>query len=187
MPRIPITKEMISAGWDSIWNWYKEKITQKGNDSFISMHEAHIAILEEYDEARAAVHTGDRSWLRRELLDVAVPCLFEIAALEATKVTVRLDRLPLVGRLIKEQFEYVKDNYSLFSETAAPLTQASLHEVLAPTFSAYHRLESFAGSIPLDYIENAHSRWKEAIDALAELVCACLHGIISIDAGQLDW
>ncbi len=56
---------------------------EKGYGAWLSRHEILGMAVEEHDEFIKAVHEGDLKDVRRELVDLAVGCLFGIACIDS--------------------------------------------------------------------------------------------------------
>jgi hypothetical protein len=61
----------------------EERLTEKGFHSFISSHEISGVIKEEYEEIGDAVHLNNNKHLRKELIDLAVACIWGIVSIDA--------------------------------------------------------------------------------------------------------
>ena len=61
-----------------------ERLKEKGFGAWTSRHEILGILEEEYNvELKEAVHSGDITDIKRELIDVAVGCLFAIACIDS--------------------------------------------------------------------------------------------------------
>lgn len=58
-----------------------EKILEKGRGAFVSTNEILGAVTEEYHESRVEIQANHRKNLEKELLDLAVACLWGVASL----------------------------------------------------------------------------------------------------------
>lgn len=83
MKRIKIKKRFVKIARQALKDKIEYRMTQKGPQSYASVHEALGIITEEYKELIDAVQSNNREHVMAELLDVAVGCIFAIACNEA--------------------------------------------------------------------------------------------------------
>ena len=81
--RIPVPKHIIAGVSKEILRKLGERLKQHGPGSFIGPHEILGIITEEYDELIDAVRDNDYGQVEKELVDIAVGCLFGVASLRA--------------------------------------------------------------------------------------------------------
>ena len=83
MKRIPIDFKYNQKAIQIVKNKLVEKLRKKGNGSFVSRHESFGIVAEEFDELLDELRTNNKIKFKKELIDVAVACIFSIACLEA--------------------------------------------------------------------------------------------------------
>jgi len=59
------------------------RLNEKGSGTLSSRHEIQGVLTEEYHEAIDALHHNDVEEFKKELLDIAVSCIFGIACIDA--------------------------------------------------------------------------------------------------------
>lgn len=59
------------------------RLLEKGYGSFVSTHEVFGVLAEEWYELKKAMHENDVHQFHKELLDMAVGCIFGMACIEA--------------------------------------------------------------------------------------------------------
>lgn len=74
-----IGDDAIELAVDALRAHLREVVKRKGSGSFASWHELMGVLIEEVDEAKAALHANDVDGLFVELLDVAQVCVFGLA------------------------------------------------------------------------------------------------------------
>ncbi len=85
--RVPVAPDLIDDAYLILDARIADKLSRKGNLSFISKHEILGVITEEYKELIDAVHSKDDKNLIEELLDLGVAVMFSLASLSATAAT----------------------------------------------------------------------------------------------------
>ena len=60
----------------------KNRLNQKGINTFVSSHEILGIISEEFREVEDAVRQNDQTQLKKELIDVAVGCIWGLVSIE---------------------------------------------------------------------------------------------------------
>jgi NTP pyrophosphatase (non-canonical NTP hydrolase) len=58
------------------------RLKEKGDGTFVSSHEVLGVVTEEYHEMLDAVHDNDLKQMRKELLDIAVPCIIGVISVD---------------------------------------------------------------------------------------------------------
>lgn len=84
--RLPVPQLMITKASRDILRKLGQRLEQHGRGSFIGPHETLGILTEEYAELIEAVRSNDYKQVERELIDIAVGCLFGVASLR-TNVT----------------------------------------------------------------------------------------------------
>jgi len=62
------------------------RLNEKGSGTFSSRHEIQGCVTEEYHEAVVALKTNDVEHYKKELLDIAVSCIFGVACIESKTI-----------------------------------------------------------------------------------------------------
>jgi hypothetical protein len=61
----------------------EQRLEEKGFHTFTSSHEISGILKEEYKEMGDAVHLNNNEFLRKELIDLAVACIWGIVSMDA--------------------------------------------------------------------------------------------------------
>jgi NTP pyrophosphatase (non-canonical NTP hydrolase) len=85
--RVKVDRFFIDVAAHDIRTDLDRRLAQHGHGSYIGPHEALGIITEEYDELLDAVRSNDHSQVEKELIDIAVGCLFGVASLRANAVS----------------------------------------------------------------------------------------------------
>jgi NTP pyrophosphatase (non-canonical NTP hydrolase) len=80
-PRPRIGGEAIGNAIADLMNCLKIRLTQKGDGAFASPHEVFGVVIEEVLELLLAILNNNPEAVRRELLDIAVACVFGVACI----------------------------------------------------------------------------------------------------------
>jgi hypothetical protein len=67
----------------SVKDALEERLAEKGYHTFVSSHEISGVLREEYKEVGDAVHLNSNEFLRKELIDLAVACIWGIVSIDA--------------------------------------------------------------------------------------------------------
>ena len=82
--------EMTDAGIQTVIDVLKSmvnyRLSQKGRGIYVSSHECLGVITEEYKELIDAVQSNDTEQFDKELIDVAVACIFSLVSLDTGKM-----------------------------------------------------------------------------------------------------
>lgn len=78
--QVDVEQEKIDVAAQNILNMLEYRLNQKGRGSYIGSHETLGIIAEEYDELKDAVRSNDPQEVEKELIDIAVACIFGIAS-----------------------------------------------------------------------------------------------------------
>lgn len=82
--RQQITPDQLDNAVDETINKLMWRLNEdKGWGAWLSRHEISGFITEEYDEVKDAVHEGSLADIKRELIDIAVGCIFATACINA--------------------------------------------------------------------------------------------------------
>ena len=80
--RTKITDESINIAIRCLENKLDNRLNEKGNGTFVSIHEGLGIITEEYHELLDAVRNNDIDEIEQELIDIEVGCLFLRACIQ---------------------------------------------------------------------------------------------------------
>lgn len=164
-----VAKQTVLAGW----GWYQRKIEQKGNLSFSGQTEAYGILLEEVGELEEAVRENFRVNVLKELYDIFVPCVFEMAS--SKQRTSNLDIIQGPHRVEVDETQALRIVTMLEGNLVKKKTNTSIHDILGDVTKEFRLLEH------LQMMEKDFER------ALHPLALACLIGIASIELNALDW
>lgn len=81
--RKQISKEEIDKAIIATVNKLNKRLEEKGSGSFLSTHEITGVVSEEYHELMDAQRSNNQDEYRKELMDIAVGCIFGIACIDA--------------------------------------------------------------------------------------------------------
>ena len=81
--RLALATSAFLAATEDVTRELDRRISEKGPGAFVSRHEILGIVGEEYSELVEAVHRAADNDVRRELLDIAVACIFGVASLDA--------------------------------------------------------------------------------------------------------
>ncbi len=81
MKRPKMSPEEIKNGIDEFLEHYGKIFKKKSDKSYASMHEIYGSLSEEKFEILMAMHDKDKEQFKRELLDLAVACIFGFTCL----------------------------------------------------------------------------------------------------------
>jgi len=81
--RVEVIRDVVEASLSRLKEELFARLGEKGYGSFISEHETLGVITEEYDELIDAVRADDPAAVRKELMDIAVACVFGDASIHA--------------------------------------------------------------------------------------------------------
>jgi len=84
--RETITDDHVYDAVVALTNKLKERLQEKGNHTLVSRHEIQGIIDEEWIELLEALRSNSTKEYRKELLDVAVACVFGVACIDAGKL-----------------------------------------------------------------------------------------------------
>jgi hypothetical protein len=88
--RVKVPAGLMSEAVNEVFSKLKDRMQQHGDGSYIGAHEALGIIAEEWDELKDAVRSNDEGDVIKEMVDIAVGCVFGIASLRANRQA-RLD------------------------------------------------------------------------------------------------
>lgn len=87
MTKVPgrrqVTEQEIQDALKSLEVGLRVRIDRHGSGVFVSTHETLGIITEEYHELVEAVHQNDAAQVRKEMMDIAVPCLWGLICSKA--------------------------------------------------------------------------------------------------------
>ena len=78
--RVDVEQEKIDVATQNVLNMLDYRLGQNGRGSYIGPHETLGMVTEEYDELKDAVRSNDPQEVEKELIDIAVACIFGIAS-----------------------------------------------------------------------------------------------------------
>jgi len=81
--RVLITAEQVKEAVALVTEKLIARLNQKGWHSYASIHECSGVIDEEFDELKEAVQLNDHDQFEKEMMDIAVGCIFSIACKRA--------------------------------------------------------------------------------------------------------
>ena len=81
--RVLITIEQVQEAIDAVTKKLFDRLNEKGWHSYSSIHECLGIIDEEYDELKDAIQLNDHEQFEKEMMDIAVGCVFSIACKRA--------------------------------------------------------------------------------------------------------
>lgn len=81
--RIPVAPEDLMLALRRLSDGLQQRVKEKGNGSFIGLHEIDGILDEEVREFKGEVHADDRMAALEELIDIGVTSLFAIASISA--------------------------------------------------------------------------------------------------------
>lgn len=174
-----ITEKMAQSAAQVCWAWFEKRVNEKGSRSFSCMVETYGVILEEYSELMEAVRQNDHAKVRHEILDIFVPCLFDLPILEE-----RIEKAgPSVGFRMRLEVDQSKAR-----QTMKCLEKDLLGEHL---FSSIHDIVGHVG-IDIGYLERTFSeeirKPHHYGNYITNLAITCLRAIASLDStGFMDW
>ena len=83
--RITVDKEVLRRAIEDVSDKLRWRLSQKGWEGYIGPHETLGIVAEEYDELKDAVRSNVEGDVEKELMDVAVGCIFGIASLRTNR------------------------------------------------------------------------------------------------------
>jgi NTP pyrophosphatase (non-canonical NTP hydrolase) len=80
--RTQLNKDQIDLGIEKLTIQLLKTLQKKGYGTFASSHEILGVLKEEFDEFADAIHSNNREELKKELMDIAVVCVFGYVCLK---------------------------------------------------------------------------------------------------------
>lgn len=84
--REPINLSEIEKAMSDVRVFLENKIKEKGNLSFASIHEISGVLDEEFDELKESIHLNDYNQVEIELKDVIISAFWGLVSLQTRKI-----------------------------------------------------------------------------------------------------
>lgn len=82
MDRALVPKDTVEAALKTLRSNLADRLIEKGECTFASVHEVLGVIDEEQYELLGAIHSNNMAHTKQELLDIAVACVFAVACID---------------------------------------------------------------------------------------------------------
>jgi len=86
MERDQLSLQQFKSALEAVEKTLRMRLTQKGMWGSCSIHEILGVLVEEYDELLENIRANRHDGIRRELLDIAVACVWDIASIDSEKL-----------------------------------------------------------------------------------------------------
>lgn len=121
--RIFVSQSVLQSAVALTVEYLKRRMEKHGVYSCIGPHETLGIITEEYQELIGAIHANDREETKKELIDIAVSCIFGLASLNQQDIDKNNppkepENPEAANSLNLVMNEIEKDYAKLFSETS---------------------------------------------------------------------